>query len=173
MKGLEIKEHAEQMEYAIANACVRDAWTRFIGQLEPFDWYLTLTFRDEVHPEQANRRYNRFIRQINESLFGRRWREKGQGIYHVCAIEYQRRGVLHFHTLMGGGVWKLRRLTYMDLWDKDNGYARIESYNPNLGAKGYLSKYVSRGGEVDKFLPPWRYAQLVSSNGQAGFSCTG
>ncbi len=82
-------------------------------------------------------------------------------------------GVLHFHSLMAGGVWRLRRLTFMDLWDKHNGFARIEPYNPNLGAKGYLSKYISKGGEVDIFLPPWRYAQLVSSNGKAGFSCKG
>lgn len=149
---------------------LHEAWTGFVGQFEPFDWYLTLTFREEVHPEQADRRYNRFLRQINESLFGRRFREKGQGIYHVRAIEYQRRGVLHFHSLMGGGVWKLRRLSYMDLWYSENGIARIEPYNPNLGARSYLSKYVSKGGEVDIFLPPWRCTQLVSSNGQGEFS---
>lgn len=150
---------------------LHEAWTGFVGRFEPFDWYLTLTFREEVHPEQADRRYSRFVRQVNESLFGRRFREKRQGIYHVRAIEYQRRGVLHFHSLMGGGVWKLRRLSYMDLWFAENGIARIEPYDPNLGAKGYLSKYVSKGGELDIFLPPLKLNQL--GNGQAEFTFKG
>ena len=133
---------------------LQDAWTGFIGRFEPFDWYLTLTFREEIHPELADRRYRRFVRQINEALFGRRFREKGKGIYHVKASEYQKRGVLHFHSLMGGGVWKLRRLTFMDMWFNDNGISRIESYDPKRGAKGYLSKYVTKGGELDLFVSP-------------------
>jgi len=131
------------------------AWVSFISQFEPFELYSTFTFREEVHPEQADRCFNRFIRAINEELFGRRYREKGKGIYYVRALEMQRRGVLHFHALMGGGVRKLRRLALMDKWFLDNGIARIERYDKGKGAKGYLSKYVFKGGEIDIYIPPY------------------
>jgi len=133
---------------------------------EPFEWYLTLTFREVTHPEQADRRYLRFARNINEALFGKRFREKGQGVYHVRALEWQRRDVIHFHSLMGGGVWKLRRLSFMDLWDEENGFARIEAYDPMRGARGYLSKYVLKRGEIDIYLPEWWKSRLAD-NGQA------
>jgi hypothetical protein len=145
---------------------LEDAWADFLDRLGPWEWYTTHTFREEIHPEQADRRYNRFIRNINQALFGKRFVEQGKGIYHVKAIEYQRRGVIHFHTLMGGGVSKLRRLTWMDIWYEDNGQARIEPYDPNRGARGYLSKYVSKGGQIDIHLPPWKQKQLAC-NGRA------
>jgi len=132
-----------------------DSWTEFIGRFEPFELYSTFTFREEVHPEQADRCFNRFVRHINEELFGRRYREKGKGVYYVRALEMQRRGVLHFHALFGGGVKKLRRLSLMDRWFEDNGIARIEPYDITKGAKGYLSKYVFKGGEIDLHIPPY------------------
>jgi len=131
------------------------AWVSFLSQFEPFELYSTFTFREEVHPEQADRRFNRYIRYINEELFGRRYREKGKGIYYVRALEVQKRGVLHFHALMGGGVRRLRRLTLMDRWYEHNGIARIQPYDASKGAKGYLSKYVYKGGEVELFIPPY------------------
>jgi len=136
---------------------LRDSWIGFIGRFEPFELYATLTFVEDIHPEQADRRYKRFIRSINESLYGRRYRERGKSIYWVRALEFQRRQVIHFHALLGGGVYKLHRLRTMQLWEseKGNGMARIEKYNPTLGARHYLSNYVSKrkGGEIDLFIP--------------------
>ena len=132
---------------------LRANWAEFLDKFEPWDWYCTLTFRDEIHPEKANKRYLKFIRLINESIYGRRYRERGQGIYHVKALEWQKRGVLHFHSLMGGGVSRLRRLSLMDNWNWHNGFARIEQYDPKLGARRYLSKYVVKGGDLDFCFP--------------------
>jgi len=134
---------------------LQEGWIEFVSKFEPFELYCTLTFLEDIHPEQANRRFKRFIRKINESLYGRRYREQGKGIYWVRALEYQRRQVIHFHALLGGGVYKLHRLRTMKLWEneKGNGMARIEKYNPTLGARHYLSKYVSKGGEIDLFIP--------------------
>jgi len=132
------------------------AWVDFISQFEPFELYSTFTFREEIHPEQADRRFKRFIRHINEELFGRRYREKGKGVYYVRALELQRRGVLHFHALIGGErVRRLRRLTLMDKWYEDNGIARIERYDKRKGATSYLSKYVFKGGEIELHVPPY------------------
>lgn len=138
-----------------------EAWVYFIRKLEPLDWFATFTFREPVHPEQANRRYYRFIRTLNEMRFGKHYREKGQGVYHVNAMEWQKREVLHFHSLIGGGVAELDRFLWMELWNKDNGFARIFPYD-SKGAAGYVSKYVVKGGEIDINLPIWKAEQLRS-----------
>lgn len=144
---------------------LHETWAEYIDKFGPFSWYLTLTFREEVHPEQADKRYRRFVRNVNEALYGKRYRKKGKGITYVRAQEWQKRGVLHFHALMTD-TWKLRRLSWMDLWGKDNGFARIECYDSKLGARWYLGKYVTKSGEIDIYLPPCRMDSLVSGNGQ-------
>ena len=47
----------------------------------PLEWFGHLTFADAVHPEQANRRFNRWWRVINCEAFGKRYREHGEGAY--------------------------------------------------------------------------------------------
>jgi hypothetical protein len=134
---------------------LKEAWASFLSRFEPFEWYGTFTFRDPIHPEQADKCFYRLIRRLNEDVFGRRYRERGQGIYYVRALEWQRREVLHFHALMGGGVSKLKRLTYIDYWFIESGIARIEPYSSDRGAKAYLAKYVTKHGEIDIFIPPY------------------
>ena len=69
------------------------------------------------------------------------------------ALEWQRRDVLHFHGLIGGGVSVERRLTYMDKWNEENGFARILPYDKKKGAIYYMVKYVLKGGEIDLYVP--------------------
>jgi len=147
---------------------LNEAWVKFIEGFEPWYWYITLTFKDEVSQGRAEKQFGRFVRLINESLYGRHYRNRELGVSWVKAIERQRRGVIHFHALVGGEVWKLRRFTYMDLWREGgffsngkrfqaNGFAKIEKYNSKLGARYYLSKYVLKGGELDIFIPKYMY----------------
>ena len=63
--------------------------------------------------------------------------------------EYQRRGVIHFHSLIGRIPESVRRLDWMDSWDDLAGFARIEKYDSTKGARFYLGKYVLKGGQVD------------------------
>ena len=60
---------------------------------------------------------------------------------------------------MGGGLWDLDRFAWMELWNRDNGFARIYPYDP-AGAPGYVSKYVVKGGEIDISLPPWKELEV-------------
>jgi hypothetical protein len=123
------------------------AWVTFLRQWT-WQWFVTLTFRDIVHPEGADKRFRLFVSLINQALFGRRWAAKGQGIQRVRALELQRRGVIHFHALFAG-VQDLRRLTWMDTWDELAGFARIEPIGSSTAVRWYVSKYVSKGGELD------------------------
>jgi len=142
---------------------LHQAWINFIKTYEPFQWYVTLTFKEPRHPESCNKAFYRWIRNINEYLYGRRYRENKKGVTWIKAIEYQRREVVHFHCLVGGPeLYKLRRLDFMKSWETDcrntqelvNGYARITKYDHSRGAINYCSKYVLKGGEVDLFIAP-------------------
>lgn len=119
-----------------------------IDNMVDFDWYATLTFREPVHPESADKRYRRWLHKINREVLGVRYWKRSKGVFWVRALEWQKRGVLHFHCLIAG-VKGLRRLSYMDKWNELAGYARIWKYDKNLGAKYYLGKYLTKKGEFD------------------------
>jgi hypothetical protein len=90
------------------------------------------------------------VSDINRELYGRRWRKRGQGVRWVRAMEMQRRGVPHFHALLGGdGLDELRRLSYMDRWNQLAGFAKIEPPKDGGAVRGYCAKYVAKGGELD------------------------
>jgi len=126
---------------------VLDAWTEFVDRWL-WEWMLHLTFRDHVHPERAGKLFRVLVSKVNRDLYGPRWYKKRAGIRWVRGLEYQKRGVIHFHALFAG-VRSLRRLTYMDWWEEAAGYARIQPIESQRGAIRYIVKYVAKGGEVD------------------------
>jgi len=151
---------------------LHQAWINFIKSFEPFQWFVTLTFKEPRHPEACNKAFYRWIRNINQCLYGRRYRENKKGVTWIKAIEYQRREVVHFHCLVGSPeLCKLKRLDFMKVWETDcmntqkiiNGYARISKYDHNRGAINYCSKYVLKGGEIDLYISPEQW-YLLSDN---------
>jgi len=151
---------------------LKDAWINFIKSYEPFTWYVTLTFKEPKHPESADKAFFRWIRHINESLYGRRYREKKKGVTYIKCMEYQKRDVIHFHCLIGDPhLYKLKRLDFMNAWLTDcyrskelvNGYARITEYDATRGAVNYCSKYVLKGGEIDLYVSPEKWHLLNDS----------
>jgi len=146
---------------------LKDAWINFIKRYEPFTWYVTLTFKEPRHPEAADKAFFRWIRYINESLYGRRYREKKKGVTYIKCMEYQKRDCIHFHCLIGDpNLYKLKRFDFIEAWKSDchrskelvNGYATIFKYDATRGAVNYCSKYVLKGGEIDIYISPgqWR-----------------
>jgi hypothetical protein len=121
----------------------------------PWVWFFTLTFHRPVHPEQADKRFYRWIRPINEDVYGKRFRDKGLGVLWTKAIELQKREVIHFHGLLGPeNLSKFNHFEYMNLWyNQGNGFARIYPYDSEK-VLWYVSKYVIKGGEIDIFIPP-------------------
>ena len=124
-------------------------WAEFLDEW-PWDWFTTHTFRQEIHPEAANKVWNRWIHQLNRYVFGVRYTNRPyDGVTWARGLEYQRRGVIHFHALLGRIPSTTRRLDWMDKWTELAGYARIQPYDSMKGARYYLAKYVSKGGEID------------------------
>jgi|GEM_PF-6755564 len=143
-----------------SKARLHEAWTNFLSEIDqmiPFEWFGHLTHADATHPEQSNRQFLRWLREINIDRFGHRFRNRGEGVLMIRASEWQNRGVLHYHFLAGGGVSKLHRLSFMDLWASKRcgmGWARIYPFDRNRGAVRYTTKYAIKGGEIDIFAPP-------------------
>ncbi len=152
----------QKLPYAgFVKVSLKEAWVEFIKRYEPFTWYVTLTFKEPKHPESADKAFFRWIRHINESLYGRRYREIKKGVTYIKCMEYQKRDVIHFHCLIGDPhLYKLKRLDYMKAWEYGchhskemvNGFARIVQYNATRGAVNYCSKYVLKGGEIDIYI---------------------
>lgn len=130
---------------------LRDAWVELLSRY-PMQWFCTLTFADPVHPERAFKTFRKWVNELNRSLYGKRWQERGQGVYWVLAWEYQVRGVLHFHALIGDTEAlnnRARRLTWMDRWSELVGFARIEEIKDRVAVDHYVTKYVVKGGQID------------------------
>lgn len=142
---------------------LKEAWEEFIKRYEPYNWFVTLTFAEPKHPEAADKAFDRWIRHINLSLYGRRYWQRKKEVTFIKCMEYQKREVLHFHCLVGSPlVYKLDRKHFMKLWETDgnmgnkivNGFARIYEFDPSRGAVNYCSKYVLKGGEIDVYISP-------------------
>lgn len=122
-----------------------------------------------MHPELAEKKFRYFIGDINRALFSRKWYEHGDGVRWVRALEMQKRGVIHFHALIGGvGVEDLRRLTYMDKWEDIAGFARIEPVKSSYAVRCYVSKYVLKDGEIE-LGGPLRYGDGPLLQDAVGF----
>lgn len=121
---------------------VRGAWGEWL-EGHPWDWYATMTFAEPVHPEQAGKRWARWIRDLEK-------RERC-GVRWARALEWQKRQVIHYHALVWfGGREQGHRLTSMKRWEEiGQGFSRVVTYDPARGAGYYLGKYVAKGGEVD------------------------
>jgi len=87
---------------------------------------------------------------INARLFGRRWYKKGRCVRWVRAIEMQKRNVLHYHALIGGkGSPGLKAREFEEAWWEMAGIARISAVTNQGAVLAYVSKYVSKGGQID------------------------
>jgi hypothetical protein len=139
---------------------ISQAWVDFIGNIEDlyghFEWFGHFTFAEPLHPEQADKRWRRFVRVINRKLYGRRYGDHGDGITWVRGQENQRRDAIHYHAFFGNGVHKLRRMDFVDIWNQEEiagGICRIWPYDGRLNAKSYVLKYQLKGGEIDVYVP--------------------
>ena len=116
-----------------------------------WDWYGHLTFKDEIHPEAADKIFMKWVHNINRRVFGSRyWNRKDRdGVLWARGLETQKRGVIHYHFLMSRVPGDVKRLVMMDEWNSMAGYARIYPFEAGKGAEYYICKYAAKGGEID------------------------
>lgn len=152
LQGPSVKAHSRDTDLQGPKGALRNAWAEFLSP-HPFQWFATLTFEKNVHPEAAIKRWRRFTNDLNRTLYGRRWMNQAHGgIQWVVATERQKRGVVHLHALLGDDRnldCIARRLTWMDRWHEMAGFARIESIKNDDAVIRYVTKYVIKDGEIE------------------------
>jgi len=101
----------------------------------PWDWWCTLTFRNEYSPDAATRAFLRLTDWL---------RKDSPGVGYFVGHEVGRLGRLHLHALIGGLEPYVQRTAAAKRWDRRHGHARIFPYDPDRGASHYIAKYVSK-----------------------------
>ena len=126
---------------------------------DPGSWFMTMTFRDVedsngekhlVHPDTANKCWFRMVHTLNREIFGVRYWKRRQGVIWARGDEYQVRGAIHYHGLIGNVPDSVRRMDYVDYCWEHYGKAIIEKYDSSRGAAFYMSKgcYAFKKGEI-------------------------
>ncbi|MBA7703472.1 hypothetical protein ES703_112258 [subsurface metagenome] len=149
MPGISYKQEVLDAGQALA----RDARIEFGAwlSLPEWDWYTTHTFKvDYVSRKEADRHWYSWFNSLRMSAKARGLTPSVYGPvapFYFRVVEYQDRGTLHYHSLIGG-VGDIRRLLFKDLWEL-NGFARVERYEPGKGANYYVGKYLTKeGGDI-------------------------
>jgi len=123
---------------------LKEAWGTWLDSLAPWEWFITITFRD---PSDVSGAWTR----PGWSYAKRAWREFaafarppiGQLSYVRCFEVQSGRMVPHIHALVGASN-ESRWAAWSDwLWTR-YGMCRILPFNRNLGAQYYVTKYVSK-----------------------------
>ena len=133
---------------------LRGAMGIWLETIADWDWYATLTFRDPHDPRFPNwtkigwNSAHKALRAFNAALV----HYTDTNPLWVACMELQRRGVPHWHMLVGNVAGE-RRLFWKDWWDERYGYARIWPYEQDKGARFYLGKYLSKRMSDIRFSP--------------------
>lgn len=174
------KERVKSASYVSSKRqAQREEWRALI-QEHKWELFVSLTFQHDVmSPVLARQRFDKWMGSLNCDLFGWRYRRKGKGIRYALGIEYQKRGVVHFHVLMSapGLIENVSYKRMHALWQTNgqrnpstgafvteirkgkevprlvNGYSFIEPVDDQNCVTGYLTKYISKGGQIDLWLP--------------------
>lgn len=136
--------------------CPRETYARFIewgmwsGHPRPGVWFVTLTFKTFIPTWKSWILLNSWLGQLRQG-----YEDISKGGYllrWICATEWQKREVVHFHLLISGvGLSELSRKRWEVRWetkDRNTGFCRI--YDADRKAAPYLAKYMYKGGELTK-----------------------
>jgi hypothetical protein len=89
LPGSRVKARAPNQFTPLSKSELRDAWVTFLSPV-PFQWFATLTFETNVHPEEAFKKWRRFTNDLNREIYGRHWTKRpNAGVHWVVAVERQ------------------------------------------------------------------------------------
>ncbi len=139
---------------ATTNHDLKQAWGDWMSGLADWQWFVTMTLRDPkisgttwTKPGWASgkRAWVEFQNRARPALGELTW---------ARMFELTRdRGVPHIHALVGNTDPTVRRMDLVDwAWNRW-GIARVLEYDPQLGARFYLCKYVTKELSDIEFSP--------------------
>jgi hypothetical protein len=146
---------ATRLGRAVSNDQLQAAWVHVLAAYD-WQWFVTCTFREAVHPERADKAFRYWVKLIDAARLGPNYRSPSREPLRtrwVRALEWQKRDVLHYHALIGNlGEYdsaEACRRVWADEWDRIGGFAHIDTIGLVRGVCGYVAKYVSKGGQID------------------------
>lgn len=135
-----------------SNYHLPQVWASFLDR-QSWDWFITVVPNDIIHPESFDKLWDVFIHHLNRMIYGKHyWKDKRKGVFWSIGKEYQRRGAVHGHGLIGGiPDYVSRNQFYNFLRNHGAQFSKIEQYQKNAGAEFYMSKstYAWKRGEID------------------------
>lgn len=166
MLGEPARGHADLPDqpelYGVRDTRARDGYAALLTR-EPWHWFATLTFRRDherasggIHPEKADKAFRFFIRALDEHLYGQQRevrRRDRQSIVWARGQEFHKDGKVHFHALLAAPDRDLNasesRYFWHEFWFREFGRNQIEVPQCQGDVVAYVSKYVTKDGEVD------------------------
>jgi hypothetical protein len=134
--------------------CLRENYARFIEwnmtRKNESAWFVTHTFKQYETVRSADKIYRVWAGRLKQALMSI---PGGGQLRWVRATEWQRREVVHFHSIVQGrGLDNLSRKGWECRWEslyRNTGFCRI--YDADKGSAPYLAKYNSKrlGGEIE------------------------
>lgn len=135
-----------------SNFHLPQVWASFLDK-HPWDWFMSVVPNDIIHPESFDKLWDVTIHHLNRTIYGKNyWKDKHKGVFWAIGKEYQRRGAIHGHALIGGiPDYISRNQIYNFLRDHGAQFSKIEDYQKDCGAEYYMSKstYAWKRGEID------------------------
>ena len=135
---------------------LKSNWSEFLTR---YDWQLfaTFTFKEETHPESAVKAFRHWACEMDKS---NGYRHRSRTTYNrrctwARGLEWQKRGVLHFHALIGNLPYErtsqAQRLLLSAQWlgMGNTGFAKVDAFDGRGEAGAYIAKYCAKGGEID------------------------
>ena len=123
---------------------IRHAWGTWISGLAEWELFVTLTFRDPIYRPGSNwtrpgwRQAKHAWAQFTDLIMS----DSAGGMWVRCLEIQPRRGTPHIHGLVSGVNPELN-IKYARDWAYHHyGIARIDRYDPDLGAAWYITKFV-------------------------------
>lgn len=143
----ESESPAEVWNSRLGRYANQEATRDWLATLKIWRVFLTLTFKNPIAPEPAFQIWRRLVCILNQKNFGKHYTRMVHHSYfsYVLGLEYQRRDVVHFHALVD------KPLNF-DLihrwWNRAAGFAWIDQIEHYDKAIHYVTKYVTKGGEL-------------------------
>lgn len=117
---------------------LRTAYGTFIRDIAAWDYWVTLTFTEDVSTAAANRTLRKWLRFIAKQMVNAH-------VPFASVAERQGRGTWHFHLLLSfpGSFHDFNPRAADKAWKKLHplaGFTKIEQYDPEQAAAFYIAK---------------------------------
>lgn len=137
---------------SIAKGLLRQGWIDYVAGFAEWKHMITLTFAFPISEIKALAIWSALVKKLGKRYLGKNYsRRYGHSYFSYCiGLEYQDRGVVHFHVLVDQWV----DYSYIHkLWNKWAGWAWIDQVKSHQGVVVYITKYVLKSGVVDVYRP--------------------